>query len=63
MSNKANKTWFEPYTSDVKLLDVKGLEQKIKLLKQYEALPGITQDEETFDRFIATTPRSSGMVV
>ena len=46
----------------VNIFDDQGLEQKIKELKKYGALPGITQDEETFDRFVATAPRLSGMV-
>ena len=39
-----------------------GLEQKIKELKRYGALPGITQDEEAFDRFTTTAPHLCGMV-
>ena len=46
----------------VNLFDDQGLEQQIKEMKKYGALPGITQDEETFDRFVATAPRLSGMV-
>ena len=46
----------------VNLFDDQGLEQKIKEVKKYGALPGITQDEETFDRFVATAPRLSSMV-
>ena len=33
-----------------------GLEQEIKDLKWYGALPGLTQGEEAFDRFITTAP-------
>ena len=48
----------------VNLLDSQGLEQQIKLkeLKKYCALPGINQNEETFDRFVTTAPRLSSMV-
>ena len=46
----------------VNLLDSQGLEQQIKELKKYCALPGINQNEETFDRFVTTAPRLSSMV-
>ena len=46
----------------VNLFDDQGLEQKIKELKKYGALTGITQDEEAFDRFVATAPRLASMV-
>ena len=46
----------------INLFDDQGLEQKIKELKKYSALPGITQDEEAFNRFVATAPRLSSMV-
>ena len=47
----------------VNLLDGQGLEQiKLKELKKYCVLPGINQNEETFDRFVTTAPRLSSMV-
>ena len=33
-----------------------GLEQEIKKLKRYGALPGITQDDDAFNRFTTTAP-------
>ena len=39
-----------------------GLEQKIKDLKRYGALPGLTQDADALDRFITTAPHLIGMV-
>ena len=33
-----------------------GLEQEIKNLKRYGALPGLTQDEDLMERFITTSP-------
>ena len=33
-----------------------GLEQQIKELKRYGALPGLTQEEDALDRFITTAP-------
>ena len=39
-----------------------GLEQVIKDLKQYGALPGLTQDEESFNRFITISPHLARFV-
>ena len=39
-----------------------GLEQEIKSLKQFGALPGLTQDEEAMDRFVTTSPHLARMV-
>ena len=41
----------------VNLFDVLELGQNIRELKKYKALPSITQDEESFDRFGAIDPR------
>ena len=46
----------------VSLFVDQGLEQEIKKLKRYGALPGITQDEDAFDRFITTSPHLFRMV-
>ena len=35
-----------------------GLEQEIKRLKRFGALPGLTQEEDLMDRFITTSPPS-----
>ena len=39
-----------------------GLEQEIKKLKKFGALPGLTQDEDLMDRFITTFPHLVQMV-
>ena len=39
-----------------------GLEQEIKNLKKFGALPGITQDEDLMERFITTSPHLVQMV-
>ena len=40
----------------------KSWEQVIKDLKQYGTLPGITQDEESFNRFIKISPHLARFV-
>ena len=46
----------------VNLLVDQGLEQEIKDMKRYGALPGLTQEDDALDRFIITLPRLRGMV-
>ena len=39
-----------------------ALEQHIKVLKRYGGLPGITQEEDTMNRFVTTSPYLSRYV-